>query len=204
LAGALFSATQLRVLGLLFDQAGRSFTISDLILLAHSGSGAVQRELARLTESGLVEAFEIEGRRKYRARRSSPIFEELRSIIEKTVGVVGQLRAAFESTSAPIRFAMLFGSVAKGADRAESDIDVLIVSDDMRLEDAYRLLGPIEERTRRKVSPTILTTKEFESRRRSGNPFLKKILAGPHVVLVGEEDDLEGTRRPGKARQAQG
>jgi predicted nucleotidyltransferase len=195
LAGALFSATQLRVLGLLFDQADRSFTISDLILLAQSGSGAVQREIARLTESGLVEAFEIEGRRKYRASRSSPIFEELRSIIEKTVGVVGQLRSAFESTSSPIRFAMLFGSVAKGTDRAESDIDVLIVSDDMRLEEAYRLLGPVEEHARRKVSPTILTTKEFESRRRSGNPFLKKVLAGPHVVLVGEEDDFEGTRR---------
>lgn len=54
LADALFSGTQQRILGLLFGQPERSFHADELITLTSSGSGAVQRELARLANSGLV------------------------------------------------------------------------------------------------------------------------------------------------------
>jgi predicted nucleotidyltransferase len=180
--------TQQRVLALLFGQPDRTFLISDLIELAGSGSGAVQREVSRLAASGLVETVEIERRKKYRANRAAPIFDELCSIVEKTIGIGRQLQVALEAIAGRIAFAMLFGSVAKGSDRAASDIDVLIISDELLLEDVYKTLSPIEERLGRKISPTILTSAEFAKRKDSGNPFLKKIFAGPHVVLIGQED----------------
>ncbi len=85
-ADALFSATQQRVLALLFGQPGRSFFTNELIGLVGAGSGAVQRELRRLVESGLVTVTRIGSQKHYQANPAAPIFEELRGIVTKTLG----------------------------------------------------------------------------------------------------------------------
>src|SRR5689334_22338152 len=123
LADALFSRTQQRVLALLFGQPDRSFYASEVIALAGGGSGAVQRELARLTESGLVTLRPLGKQKYYQANPESPLFSELRGIVEKTVGLVEPLRAALMPLSAKIHAAFVFGSVAKREDSASSDID---------------------------------------------------------------------------------
>jgi len=85
LADALFSGTQQRVLGLLFGQPERSFYATELIALAGAGSGAVQRELARLAQSGLVTVQPLANRKHYRANPASPIYTELCAIARKTI-----------------------------------------------------------------------------------------------------------------------
>ena len=190
LADALFSSTQQRVLGLLFDQPERSFLQSELIRLARAGTGAVQRELERLTRAGIVLATSSDGRKRLQANPSSPIFEELRSIVEKTSGVAQQLQRALEPARERVRFGMLYGSVAKGSDTATSDVDVLLVTDELTQEDAFRMFRETEARLGRTVNPTIYTSEEFKRRRRSRNPFLEKVLAGKYVVLVGSLDAL--------------
>lgn len=92
LADALFTSTQQRVLGLLFGQPGRSFFATELIALTGSGSGAVQRELKRLASSGLVTVTRIGNQKHYQANDTSPVFEELRSLIIKTVGLADPIR----------------------------------------------------------------------------------------------------------------
>ncbi len=94
LAGALFSAVELRVLALLFGQPDRSFQGAELIRLAHSGDGAVHRVLTRLAGSGLVTVTRIGNQKHYRANREAPIFEELHGLIIKTVGLRGPLQVA--------------------------------------------------------------------------------------------------------------
>jgi len=191
MADALFSRTQQRVLGLVFGQPDREFGMVELIKLAESGSGAVQRELQRLVSSGLVSRSPL---RKYRANRESPIFEELHSIVEKTAGVPQVIRSALTPLESKIRFGVLYGSVAKNADSATSDIDVLIVSDELALEAVFEALGPAEQRLGRVVSPTLYTSEEFRKRRRAKQPFLTKVLSGKHVVMVGSEDAVRSTR----------
>jgi predicted nucleotidyltransferase len=188
LASALFTTTQQRVLGLLFGQAERSFFATELISLAGSGSGAVQRELQRLAESGLVTVTRLGNQKHYQANRSAPIFEELRGIAVKAFGPADTLRSSLTPLADRIQSAWMFGSVAKGTDRAQSDIDVLIVADDLTLEDVYRILAPAEKRLGRKVSPTLYTSKEFERRRAGGNPFVSKVMAGERVLLTGKND----------------
>lgn len=194
LASALFSATQQRVLGLLFGQPERSFFATELIALAGSGSGAVQRELQRLAESGLVTVTRIGNQKHYQANRAAPIFEELRGIALKMFGPAEALRAALAPLAKRVRTAWLYGSVAKGGDRAQSDIDVLIVADDLTLEEVYAALGPAEKRLGRTVSPTLYTLKEFERRRATKNPFLSKVLAGERILLMGEDHAVGATR----------
>src|SRR5262245_65980781 len=86
LADALFARVQQRVLGVLFGNPGRSFYANEVIGLARSGTGAVQRELARLEAAGLVTAVRIGKQRHYQANPSSPVFQELRALVLKKIG----------------------------------------------------------------------------------------------------------------------
>ena len=187
LADALFTATQQRVLGLLFGQPDRSFFASELIALARAGSGGVQRELKRLADSGLVTVFRVGNQKHYQANPSSPVFEELCGLVRKTVGLRDPIRKALMPLADRIEHAVLYGSVAKQTDTASSDIDLLIVSDVLTLEKLYTALATVEESLARKINPTLYTAQEFERRRRKGSPFLKRVLAGEHIVLIGDD-----------------
>ena len=194
LADALFSATQQRVLALLFGQSERSFFITEIIGLVGAGSGVVQREVRRLVESGLVTVTRIGNQKHYQANPAGPIFEELRGIVVKTLGPEEVLRAALLPLSNKLRLALVYGSVAKRSDTAHSDIDLLIVSDALTLEQVYKVLTPVEKQLGRSVSPTLYTVAEFSRRRKNNNPFLAKVLAGEHIQLTGNADDLIATR----------
>lgn len=118
------------------------------------------------------------------------MFEELRGIIEKTSGIPDRIRSALAPIAAKIQFAALYGSVAKATDTATSEIDVLIVSDVLTLEEVFRALERAEQQLGRRVSPTLYTTAEFRERRRAKHPLLSKVMGGKHIVLVGTEDAL--------------
>jgi predicted nucleotidyltransferase len=190
LADALFTGTQQRVLGLLFGQPTRSYYATELIGLAGSGSGAVQRELARLTRSGLVTVRPVGNQRHYQANPDSPLFTELCGIVQKTVGLAEPLRDALRPLAAQIRAAFVFGSVAKRQDVATSDIDLLVVSDALSYADLFAAVEAAGARLGRAVNPTILSSKDLAKRVKDDNAFVKRLLAQPKIWLVGGEDDL--------------
>jgi len=190
LADALFSTTQQRVLGLLFGQPERSFYASELIALVGAGSGAVQRELARLEQSGLVTVRRLGTQKHYQATPDSPLFAELSGIARKTVGLAEPLRDALAPLAARIVAAFVFGSIAKRKDTAGSDIDLMIVSDRLTYADAYAALDSVGRRLGRTVNPTVYTRREFARRQKDGNAFLTRVLAQPKLWIVGSEDDL--------------
>lgn len=188
LADALFTSTQQRVLALLYGQPERSYFISELINLTGSGSGAVQRELQRLTTSGLVNVSSTGRQKHYQANPACPIYHELVGIVRKTVAMVEPIRNALDSVADRIKLALIYGSVAKGMDTAESDIDLLVCADGLLLENLYIALAPAEARLDRKINPTLYTAQEFNSRRSAKYSFLSRILADEHLVLIEKED----------------
>ncbi len=185
LADALFTSTQQRVLALLFGQPDREFFVTEIIALAGSGRGAVQRELARLAGSGLAAVSRVGTRKHYRANRESPLFDEMCSIVRKTIGLEESLRGALKPLASRLVLALLFGSVARRTDTAASDIDLLVVSDDLTLESIYTAMAPVEDKLGRRVNLTLYTSKEFRKRRTARAGFLTRVLQGPHVVLAG-------------------
>lgn len=188
LADALFTSTQQRVLALLFGQPNRSFFVTELMSLADSGRGAVQRELGRLAQSGLVTVTKVGNQKHYQANHKSPLFEELCSIIKKTVGLQEPVRAALEPLANKISLALIYGSVAKRSDTAASDIDLLLVSDELTLEEIYAALAPVEKLLDRSVNPTLFTSREFGHRRKTRNSFVTRVLKSPYIVLEGSVD----------------
>ena len=87
-----------------------------------------------------------------------------------------------------IKLALIYGSVAEGVDGADSDIDLLVVGDEVMLEDLYSVLSPVEAALDRQVSPTLYTEQEFAERKLAGSTFLKRLLAGETWLLVGTLD----------------
>ncbi len=176
------------LLALLFGQPNRSFFVTELMSLAGSGRGAVQRELGRLAQSGLVTITRVGNQKHYQANRDSPLFEELCSIIKKTVGLQEPVRAALEPLAQKISLALIYGSIAKRSDTAASDIDLLIVADELTLEEIYAALAPVEKLLDRSVNPTLYASKEFRHRRKTRNSFVTRVLENPFIVLKGSVD----------------
>ncbi len=190
LADALFSGTQQRVLGLIFGQPERSFYATELIGLTGAGSGAVQRELARLAQSGLVTMRPLGNQKHYKANPDSPIYTELCGIAKKTVGLAEPLREALAPLAKRITAAFVYGSVAKRQDTAASDIDLMLISDKLSYADVFAVLEEVGARLGRPVNPTLMTRKDLAKRIADDNSFVARVLAQPKLWLIGGEHDL--------------
>ena len=188
LGGALFSKAQLRVLGVFFGQPHRGFRVTDVIRLANSGAGAVQRELKKLAAARLIE---LNPDKTYQANSASPIFHELRGIVRKTVGLLDPLRAALTPFKSRISFAFVYGSIANGTDTAKSDIDLMIVGRDVSYGDVFLNLEKAERELLRPVHPTILTDEEWAKRVSQKSAFLSKVVQRPKLFIIGNDDDLK-------------
>ncbi|MBN1857853.1 nucleotidyltransferase domain-containing protein [Candidatus Bipolaricaulota bacterium] len=190
LAEALFSPVQRKVLGLLFGQPERVFQSAELIRLAASGTGAVHRQLRRLEDAGWVSVSRVGNQKHYRANRDCPAFDELRGLIVKTVGLVEPIRQALEALSSKISVAFVYGSIAKGEARAESDVDLLIVSATLGLADVYERLQDAETTLGRTVNPNILTLEEWKKKRQVPDSFVARIASQPKLFVLGDAHEL--------------
>jgi predicted nucleotidyltransferase len=194
LSDALFSKVQARVLGLLFGNPDRSFYANELFRLAGSGTGAGVRELAKLSTAGLITVNKIGNQKHYQANREAPIFEELRGIVLKTFGMADVLRQGLLPIANKISVAFIYGSIAKGTDTAKSDIDVMVIGDNLAYPDVYAALMPAEQQLARKVSPAIYSRDDAIQKLGKGNAFLTRLMAQPKIFLIGSENDLPATQ----------
>lgn len=190
LSDALFSGTKKRVLGILYGQPARSFYANELISLAASGSGAVQRELATLTNSGLVTVKSVGNQKHYQANPDSPIFTELCAIVQKTTGLADPLREALMPMASHITAAFVYGSVAKKTDTASSYIDLMLISDEISYGELFSALEDASTKLGRPVNPTILTHEEFDKRLANQESFLTRVMGQPKIWIIGESNVL--------------
>jgi predicted nucleotidyltransferase len=190
LVAALFTPVQARVLGLLFGQPERRYQSAELIRLAQGGTGAVHRQLARLADAGLVTVTRSGNQKHYQARRDSPVFHELHGLVVKTVGLVEPVRQALWDLRRDIRAAFIYGSVAKGTDRATSDIDLMVISDALDYTALYAALAQAEAALGRRINPTVMTRRDWKRKRAAADSFVKRISAARRVFVFGSDDEL--------------
>ena len=191
ISNALFSKVQQRVLALIFGHPERSFYTSEIVRTIDSGTGAVERELSRLQSSGLVSVERIGNQKHFRANHQSPVFKELRSLVLKTVALTEPLGKALEPHAEKIRAAFVYGSVAKGVERPQSDIDLIVIGDDLDYSDLYTDLQNAEKTLRRKVSPIFLSPEDWKRKASRNGSFLSKVIAQPKVFIVGSENEVQ-------------
>ena len=193
LADALFPKVRQRVLAVLFGTPDRSFYANEVIALAQSGTGAVQRELAGLSGTGLLTVSKQGNQKHYQANANAPVFAELRGLVLKTMGLADVLRAALLPLAAQIDAAFVYGSVAKQQDTAHSDVDVMIVSPDLAYADVFGALESATATLGRKVNPTLYTPADVAKRIERDNAFVTRVLQQPKIWLIGNEEQLHAT-----------
>lgn len=198
-ADALFTKTQQRVLAVLFGQAQRSFYANEIIGLAGSGSGAVQRELARLEAAALVTVRRIGNQKHYQANHAAPIFEELRGIVLKTFGVADVLRTALQPLWPLVELAFVYGSLAKGSEHADSDVDLMVVGRLPSNTALLQVLLPAQTQLGRVINPTLYTREEFTQRVQDGKSFILRVLAQPKIFVKGTEHEISALCSAGES-----
>lgn len=189
LSDLLFGQTRSRVLALLYGIPDRSFFIRQIARETDSSVGTVQRELEALSDVGLIVRSTVGRQVFYQANRKHPVFEELRSLVAKTAGVFHLLRFALTPVAGKISFAFVYGSIVRGDEDADSDVDVMVVGD-ITLDEVLGCLAPVERTLRRSINPTVYSLDEFRSRFQDGNHFLISVMRGKKALLIGEESDL--------------
>lgn len=182
---ALFTPAQSKVLEWLFGQPQRWFHIQELMRLTSLASASLQREVKRLHDAGLVVEERIGNLRRVQANPNSPVFKEMVSLVSKTMGAIPAITEALAPLAGRLQLALVFGSVAKGTDHAGSDVDVLVVSNSLSLQDLLTVLLPVEERIARRVEVKLYTEEEFKARRDEVGSVVNRIIAEPHTLLYG-------------------
>jgi predicted nucleotidyltransferase len=190
LSGALFSRVQSRVLGILFGRPDQQFQLTEIISRAGSGRGAVQRELQKLTEVGIVATAAYGNRKLYHANRESPVFNELHQLVLKTVGIVDPLREALTPYRPSIASAFVYGSIAKGKDTAKSDIDVMIIADGLASSEVFSALQKAEKDLARPVNPNLMAVGDWVRKAKNKSSFVARIFNQPKLFVFGNEDEF--------------
>jgi predicted nucleotidyltransferase len=198
LGHVLFTKTQQRVLGLLFGRPEQSFYLNQIMDLSKIGRGKIKRELERMEAAGIVLKKKIGNQSHYQANPECPIYRELSAIVRKTFGVADVIKSALESVSDKVMLAFNFGSIAKAEDTAESDVDLLVVSNEPAYAEVMELLLEAEHSLGRPVNPTLYSLTELEARIWQDNAFVSRVLKQPKIWIKEDEDVYRNLGESGK------
>ena len=186
LGSLLFGKTRLSILSLLLLQPERKLYLRQILRMSGAGQGAVQRELAQLAEAGILTKTREANLTYYQANRTSPVFGNLKGLVEKTAGIAGFLRTALLPLAGTIERAFLYGSVARGDERAESDIDLMVIGD-VSFFDVVAAVSPLHESLGREINPTVFTSQELRQQLDQGDNFISRVMREEKIELTGDE-----------------
>lgn len=191
---ALVTPTRQAILAATFLRPEKSWYLSELASHLGTRPSSLQRDVDSLVRVGILEK-RVDGKRSYiKANEGSPIFPEIRGLIEKTSGIVPMLRDAVSKLGKKCRLAFIYGSFARGEEAAASDVDLMLIGHVSTMEMAP-VLRRMEQTVGRQINPTIFTEDDFVENLAQKNHFLRTVMRGKKIMLKGTEDDLETIAR---------
>ena len=203
LASFLFGAYRRDVLALLLLHPDASVHVREIARATGKAPGTLLRELNRLADAGVLIRKPVGNQVHFQADTRCAIYDDLRNLLKKTVGVVDVLREALAPLADKIHAAFVYGSVARGDERAGSDLDLMIIGD-AKFADVIQALVDARDALRREINPNLFPAREFRRKSAAGEPFLERVLADKKLFVIGGDDDLgklvahrkaEGSRR---------
>ena len=184
----LFSSTRAELLGLFFNNPDDKFYLREIARHIGKDAAGIKRELDNLVKIGLL-AKEKRGVQKYYfANKSSPIFSEMKGLIFKTTGIQGAMKASLSRLKG-VKTAFIYGSYAKGSEKEDSNINLMVIGQANITELNDMVMG-LEEKLKREIDYLVFDEQEYRKRKDSKDPFIREILKGKKIFLVGKEDEL--------------
>ncbi|VVQ15558.1 hypothetical protein PS918_05874 [Pseudomonas fluorescens] len=197
LSEALFTATQQKVLGLLFGKPDRSFYANEIARWAQVGKGSLMRELDRLQRAGILIMTRLGNQTHYQANPDCPIYAELLGITRKTFGIAEPLIDALQPFAEQLTWAFVYGSIAKDQANASSDIDLMLIGESLHYSEVMERLLPLEEHLGRTLNPTLYTPEDWATKLAAGNSFVMRVVQQDKINLMGENplESKDGQQR---------
>lgn len=194
ISDVLFTKTQQKVLGLLHGRPDKTFYLNEIVRIANVGKGTIVRELEKMLAAGIVTVEPMGNQNHYQANKECPVYTELLGIVQKTFGLLDQIKTALKPVGQQIDYAFIYGSIAKGEEAAASDIDLLVITDDLAYVDLMSLLTEAEQALGRTINPSVYTISQIKDKLQQKNAFLTRVMEQPKLWVKGSEDAV-GTFR---------
>jgi len=192
LSELLSSRARAEIFRLLFGGTGEELHVREIERRSGLNDSTLRQELRKLIRLDLVQSRRDSNRVYYRAKIESPLYPEIRNLVLKTSGLSDVLKSALADSR--IRVAFLFGSIARGEEKAGSDVDLMVIGQ-LGLRDLSRLLSGIEEKIGREVNPHVLREEEFGKRFREKEHFVSNVMETPKIFVIGSQRELEAMGR---------
>jgi hypothetical protein len=196
LADALFPKVRQRVLAVMFNAPERSFYMGEVIALAHSGTGAVQRELAGLSAAGILSVHKRGKQKHYQANSKCPVYSALSAMVTKSMGVVNVLQACLEPVARQIASAFVYDELALAVGDKSVAVNVVLFNADgvgvgVGVGDAIaQAMQNAANRLARQVSFSLYTPPTLADAIAKNGNFLTNMMQPPQTWLIGSEDRL--------------
>ncbi len=188
LSELLSSRVKAEIFRLLFGLQDQELHVRAMARQSGLNDATVRQELKRLIRFGLVELRRDGNRVYYRANQQHPLYLEIHNLVLKTTGLVAVLREALAHDD--INVAFVFGSVARSEEKAQSDVDLMVIGS-VGLRQLTKLLSGVSGQIGREINPHILTLEEFRRRKNARDHFLTTVLSEPRLFVKGNDHELE-------------
>jgi predicted nucleotidyltransferase len=186
----LFPTMRGDVLAATLNQPDKWWYLSELAQFLTTTPSSLQRELKALVDGGILQQRREGIRTYFKADTRSPLFPELRGLVEKTVGVVPTLQELLAPIHAGLDCAFVYGSVARRDEHALSDVDLMVIGS-LGLAELTPALRKAEARLGRDVNATSYSTREFRQKVGAQDHFLSEVLKGSKQFVKGDQRDLD-------------
>lgn len=186
----LFSEYRQRILALLLLHPGERYHVREIARRTGTVAGTTTRELGRLTDAGLLLRSRVGNQVLYKANEESPIFSELASILRKTSGLADILAEALAPLADRIEAAFVFGSAASGKASAYSDVDIIVIGNNIRYSEVVALLYTQQEVIGREINPKVYSRMEWQQLAKENSSFFRDIMSKPMLFFIGSRNEL--------------
>jgi len=177
-----------KLLGYFFTNPESKLYLREIAFIIKSDPANLSRELSRLERYGIFSSQRRGNQKYFSLNKNNPIFNELKSIVFKTVGIKGSLQKLLEEIE-KVKIAFIYGSYAKSTENLHSDVDLFIIGD-ATLEELYGAILRVQKQVDREINPTTYTVKELKEKYKAKHHFILSVLKGPKLFLKGDKDAL--------------
>lgn len=182
------SKTRAAILELFFNNPGKEYYLRQIEKLTNYSAGNIRREILRLEESGLFVSRALGKIKLYKINTTYPLYNEIKNIIRKTIGIEGGLKAIVQKHKV-IDFAFIYGSFAKDEENSLSDIDIIIIGN-VKPREIKSALFEYQSKIGREINSTVYSTAEFSDKLKKSNHFVNSIIEGSKIFIKGQNNDF--------------
>ena len=184
----LFSSTRAELLSLFFNNPDEKFYLRQIARHISKDAAGIKREQDTLVKIGLLVVEKRGVQKYYSADKNSPIFSEMKGLIFKTTGIQGSIKAVLSRLKG-VQAAFIYGSYAKGAEKEDSNINLMVIGQ-VNITELNDVVMGLEEKMKREIDYLAFDEQEYRKRKDAKDPFIREIVKGKKIFLLGKEDDI--------------